>query len=91
MCSSDLLQGFHAVVDATYTHCLKPDPRAYQACVVQLGLPAEACVFVDDQMRNVLGGQRAGMRTVHFDVTAPRASYDQALGLLGLPPLPEQL
>jgi putative hydrolase of the HAD superfamily len=83
-----LLQHFDVVVDATYTGILKPDLRAYAEVCAQLGLPPQACVFVDDQLRNVLGGQRAGLRTVHFDVTRPRAAYDQALALLGLPPLP---
>ncbi|MEO8299311.1 MAG: HAD-IA family hydrolase [Burkholderiales bacterium] len=81
-----LLGLFDVVVDATHTHILKPDPRAYAECVEQIGLPASACVFVDDQLRNVLGGQRAGLQTVHFDVMQPQASYDEAMRLLGLPP-----
>jgi putative hydrolase of the HAD superfamily len=83
-----LMQCFEVVVDATHTQILKPDPRAYAEVCRQLDLPPQACVFVDDQLRNVLGGQRAGLRTVHFDVTQPRSSCDQALALLGLPPLP---
>lgn len=75
---------FDVVVDATHTGILKPDPRAYAQCTKQLGLPAAACVFVDDQPRNVLGGQRAGMRVVQFDVRQPQAGYDAALALLGL-------
>lgn len=79
-----LLADFEVVVDATYTGILKPDPRAYALCTEALGLPAAACVFVDDQLRNVEGGRRAGMRVVHFDVAHPAASYAQALQLLGL-------
>lgn len=81
-----LLERFDVIVDATHTGILKPDPRAYAACTEQLGLPAQACVFVDDQLRNVRGGERAGLRTVHFDVMQPQSSYDAALHLLGLPP-----
>ena len=81
-----LLEHFEVVVDATYTQILKPDPRAYALCIDQLGLPAHDCVFVDDQLRNVEGARRVGMQTVHFDVMQPRASYDQALALLGLSP-----
>lgn len=79
-----LLADFEVVVDATYTGILKPDPRAYALCTEALGLPAAACVFVDDQLRNVEGGRRAGMQVVHFDVAHPAASYAQALQLLGL-------
>ena len=81
-----LLDLFEVVVDATYTKILKPDPRAYALCTEQLGLPAQDCVFIDDQLRNVEGGRRAGLQVVHFDVMQPQASYDEALALLGLPP-----
>lgn len=79
-----LLGLFDVIVDATYTKLLKPDPRAYELCLGQLGLPARACVFVDDQRRNVDGAQRAGMQTVHFDVARPARSCLEALALLGL-------
>lgn len=79
-----LLDLFEVVVDATYTKILKPDPRAYALCTEQLGLPPHDCVFVDDQLRNVEGGRRAGLQVVHFDVMQPKGSYREALGLLGL-------
>lgn len=72
------------VVDATYTRILKPDPRAYEDCIIQLGLAPADCVFVDDQARNIAGAERVGMQTVHFDVTNPGASYARALDLLGV-------
>lgn len=80
-----LLELVDVIVDATYTQVLKPDPRAYALCLAQLGLPAAACVLVDDQLRNVEGAQRAGLQAVHFDVQQPAKSYDEALALLGLP------
>ncbi|MBK7613411.1 MAG: HAD-IA family hydrolase [Burkholderiales bacterium] len=79
-----LLAEFDVIVDATHTGILKPDPRAYADCLAQLGLPAQACVFVDDQARNVAGGQRAGLACVQFDVLNPGASYARALQLLGV-------
>ncbi len=75
-----------AIVDATYTGVLKPDPGAYRTCIEALGLPAPACVFVDDQIRNIDGARAFGMRTVHFDVLDPAGSYTRALDLLGLGP-----
>ncbi|MBL8325665.1 MAG: HAD-IA family hydrolase [Rubrivivax sp.] len=81
-----LLRRFDVVVDATYTQILKPDARAYALVTEALGLPAADCVFVDDQLRNVEGGRRAGMQVVHFDVARPADSYAQALKLLGLNP-----
>lgn len=81
-----LLGLFEVIVDATYTGILKPDPRAYGFVTDALGLPAGACVFVDDQLRNVEGGRAAGMRTVHFDVARPARSYAEALGHFDLVP-----
>ena len=83
-----LLSLFEVIVDATYTNILKPDPRAYQQCLDELGLEAAACVFVDDQRKNVDGALAIGLPTIHFDVTQPRLSYTQALAQLGLT-LPE--
>lgn len=79
-----LLSLFEVIVDATYSKILKPDPRAYAAVTDALDLPAGACVFVDDQKRNVDGAVAAGMRAVHFDVRDPARSYAEARGHLGL-------
>ena len=79
-----LLEMFDVIVDATHTGILKPDPRAYAAVAGALGLPAGACVFVDDQARNVAGADRAGMRAVHFEVRDPRRSFNEALAHFGL-------
>lgn len=78
------LKQFEVIVDATYTGVLKPDPAAYRLCLNQLDLPAAACVFVDDQARNIAGAQAVGLQTVHFDVAQPAQSYAQARHLLGL-------
>ncbi|MCG2626198.1 HAD-IA family hydrolase [Bradyrhizobium sp. WYCCWR 13023] len=79
-----LLEHFDVIVDATYTKILKPDPRAYSAVCDALGLAPQACVFVDDQERNIKGAIACGLPTVWFDVRHPRDSYRQALQMLGL-------
>ena len=73
---------FDVIVDATYTHLLKPDSRAYLDCCEQLKLAPVDCVFVDDQRKNIAGAIAVGMKTVHFDVTHPGGSYRKALALL---------
>jgi len=80
----DVLRHFDCIVDATYTGILKPDPRAYALCLEQLEAPPAACVFVDDQLRNVAGALRAGMRAVQFDIARPALSFRRALDLLGV-------
>lgn len=79
------LHHFDAIIDATYTGILKPDPAAYQAALDALQLPAANCVFVDDQARNVAGARAVGIASVHFDVRNPAASCAEAAALLGLP------
>ena len=79
------LREFDAIVDATHTGILKPDPRAYGAICTALDAAPEDCVFVDDQMRNIRGAEAVGMAAVPFDVRAPRESFNAALRLLGLP------
>ncbi len=80
----DILKSVDTIIDATHTKILKPDPRAYQLALDALALPAEACVFVDDQERNVAGARAIGMIAVSFDVRNPKASYGEALRHLGI-------
>lgn len=79
-----LIDLFDVIVDATYTGILKPDPRAYELVLAELGLPREACVFVDDQKKNIEGAEAVGLPNVHFDVTQPADGYARALSMLGL-------
>lgn len=78
-----LLRLFDVIVDATYTDILKPDVRAYQQCMDELGIthPADV-VFVDDQSRNVQGALAAGWQAVQLDVMQPHIGFNLALKLL---------
>jgi putative hydrolase of the HAD superfamily len=75
------------VVDATHTHILKPDRRAYELALQALDLAADEVVFIDDQWRNVEGGEKVGIRSIHLDITRYGASLAEARALLGLSPL----
>lgn len=61
--------------DATHSDILKPDPRAYGMALEQLGEKATDVLFVDDQLRNIVGAMKCGLRTLHFDITQPDACY----------------
>ena len=82
--SLPFLACFDAVIDATHTKILKPDPRAYAAVLDALSLQPADCVFVDDQQRNIDGALAAGFRTVGFDVRKPQQSFAEALQHFGL-------
>jgi len=79
-----LIDLFDVIVDATHTKILKPDPRAYELVLAELGIDRADCVFVDDQKKNIEGAQAVNLPHVHFDVTRPAESYAQALRMLGI-------
>ncbi len=79
-----ILREIDVMVDATHTKILKPHPEAYQLAVEALGVAAHEILFVDDQMRNVIGGKEAGLEAFHFDFTHPAESYAQIQQRLGL-------
>ena len=75
------LDVFDVIQDATYTKILKPDPRAYISCLNDLNLQPQDCLFIDDQFRNIIGAQKVGLNTIHFDVQNPKDSFSTALKL----------
>jgi putative hydrolase of the HAD superfamily len=74
-------QIFETVVDSGFVGCRKPEARIYEMTLERLGLPAEACLFVDDLLPNIEGARRAGMVAVHFrDNLQAIAEIRQRLG-----------
>ena len=63
-----VLKDMAVIVDATHTGILKPDRRAYQLAVDELKTRADEILFVDDQMRNVVGAAKAGLQVQYFDL-----------------------
>lgn len=61
---------------------MKPDPRMYQEALRRSGLPASACVFVDDRPGNVEGARRVGIRAVQFESPAQCADELTRLGVV---------
>ena len=57
---------FETVVDSGFVGCRKPEPRIYELTLERIGMPAEACLFVDDLPHNCEGARKAGMSAVHF-------------------------
>jgi putative hydrolase of the HAD superfamily len=57
---------FEEVVDSAFVGCRKPEGRIYRLTLERIGLPPEACLFVDDLQVNCEGAEKAGMKAVHF-------------------------
>jgi putative hydrolase of the HAD superfamily len=61
---------FELVVDSAFVGMRKPDPEIYELTLSRLGLPAHACVFLDDIDVNVATAVELGMKGIHFRDTA---------------------
>ena len=61
---------FETIVDSAFVGLRKPDPAIYELTLERLGLPAEACVFLDDLEANCDAAAALGLRAVRFVDTA---------------------
>jgi putative hydrolase of the HAD superfamily len=58
---------FELVVDSAFVGCRKPEPEIYEITLERLGgIPAEACLFIDDADVNVEAARGLGMSAVHY-------------------------
>jgi putative hydrolase of the HAD superfamily len=57
---------FGEIVDSAFVGCRKPEARIYELTLERIGIPAGACLFVDDLKVNCEGAEAAGMQAVHF-------------------------
>ncbi len=72
---------FETVVDSGFVGMRKPDPEIYELTLERLGLPGEACLFLDDIDVNVDTARSLGMTGVHFrDNEQAIAEIEAALG-----------
>jgi putative hydrolase of the HAD superfamily len=65
---------FDVVLSSCDVGSRKPDPHIYSVLVERLGVPADACLFVDDKDENCTTARSLGMQAVLFKDT------EQALG-----------
>ncbi|MFA9399845.1 MAG: HAD family hydrolase [Acidobacteriota bacterium] len=70
---------FEEVVDSAFVGCRKPDPEIYEITLDRVGLPPEACVFIDDVEVNCEGAAALGITAVHFRETAQARAEVRAL------------
>ena len=61
---------FELIVDSAFVGMRKPDPAIYELTLERLGLPAAACVFLDDLEANCDAAAALGMHAVRFLDTA---------------------
>jgi epoxide hydrolase-like predicted phosphatase len=72
---------FDGVVISGEEGVRKPDPRMYELGAERIGLPAAACVYVDDLPFNLEPAAALGMATVHHvDAATTVAELERLLG-----------
>lgn len=81
----DVMKHVSVFIDGSHSRVLKPQPAAYRAAIEAMGLPARRILFVDDQVRNVVGGLQAGLQVQHFDVRDAPGSIAAVAARLRLP------
>jgi putative hydrolase of the HAD superfamily len=57
---------FDAVTLSFEVHAMKPDRRIYDDMLAKLGLPAGACVYIDDIAGNVAAGIALGLHGIQY-------------------------
>lgn len=77
-----LAEQFDAAVISGEVGLRKPDPAIYELAAQRLGLPASACVYVDDIDRNLPPARALGMATIHHVDNA--RTLDELERLLGI-------
>jgi putative hydrolase of the HAD superfamily len=78
----DLKRRFDTMVISCEEHVTKPDPAIYRLAVERLGVPAEACVFTDDNQVNVDAANAVGLKAVRFTGVEQLKADLKALGVL---------
>ena len=77
----DIDEMFEVIVDSAFVGMRKPEPGIYALTLERLGLPGEACVFIDDIELNCDAAREAGIAAVHFRDTAQTIEeLDELLG-----------
>lgn len=79
----DLKRLFDTMVISCEEHVTKPDPKIYRLAVERLGVPAEACVFTDDNQTNIDAARTVGIKAVRFTGVAQLKADLAALGIVG--------
>lgn len=84
----DIMKEVAVLIDGSFSKILKPMPEAYRAAVDAMDLPPARLLFVDDQLRNIVGAHEYGLQTQLFDLRDPDGSCAAVQARLRLNPPP---
>lgn len=81
----DIVKEVAVIIDGTHSKVLKPDPAVYAIALEAMKLPAAQVLFVDDQLRNIVGAHGCGLQTQLFDLRDPDGCCRAVSARLRLP------
>ncbi len=61
-----LTHEFDLIFNSSAIGMAKPSPESFEAVLVELGTPADRCLFVDDTLTNTRGAEGLGFKAHHF-------------------------
>jgi len=79
------LDAFDILVVSGREKVIKPNPAIFHAFLERSGLPASACIFIDDNRTNIAAAASLGFHTEHF-----RSADNLERRLAGVGMLPEE-
>ena len=62
----DFLTWFESILVSGEVGLIKPDPRIFQLLLEGIGRPAQDCIYIDDNARNVAAAAALGFDAIHF-------------------------
>ena len=80
---AEVMTLFEHVIESSKVGVRKPDPRIYQHACDLLGVPPEACVYLDDLGINLKPARALGMRTIK--VGDPDIAIAELQAIVGIP------
>ncbi|WP_246683885.1 HAD-IA family hydrolase [Labrys sp. KNU-23] len=78
------LSHFEVLIVSGERKLAKPDPAIFELFLQEAGLPAHACVFIDDNAENIATASRLGFKAIRFSDPETLRRDLGALGLLGV-------
>ena len=65
----DVDELFEVIVDSAFVGMRKPEPGIYELTLERLGLPGDACAFIDDLELNCVAAREHGITPIQFHST----------------------
>jgi epoxide hydrolase-like predicted phosphatase len=82
MARDNLERLFDPILISADVHLAKPDPAFFQLMIDKLGVAAEECIFLDDNMPNIRAAESLGMKGILF--TTPAAARAELKARFGV-------